>query len=257
MRKTAGPQDHGESGTQADLGFIGGSRTASDFIRAQRHSRMVGLLKFGLPAVATVAVVAVLLAFFISSSRIPSVGFGRTKIEDGKLVMDSPNINGFDANQRPYSLTARKAVQDSDRPTHIRLEEIEAHLPVNGGIAVVKAGNGTYDADGKTLQLGGSVSVDTQDGMSVRLKDAEIDITTGVLKTNNPVIVDTGRAVVSSDALSVDDKGKHVVFENRVRMTIRADDDAPAGTVPADLGKMQLQPVRVLPATDNKEAPRQ
>lgn len=216
------------------------ARSAADFARAHRHSRLVGLLKFGLPAAAAVAVVVITVVFVVSSASLPSIDIGFTRIEDGKLVMDNPHLNGLDSKQRPYRLTARRAVQDSQRPTRIALETIEARLPLDDGkFALVTAGNGLYDADDKTLLLGGSVAVDTEDGMTIRLEDADIDLEAGILRTRRPVTVDTGRAVVSSEALSVEDKGGRIVFESRVRMTIRAEGEAPptaepvAGTVVA------------------------
>jgi lipopolysaccharide export system protein LptC len=239
------------SGHSSDLAFVTSSRGADAFARAHRHSRLVALLKFGLPAAAVLAVLVIVGLFAISSISFPSIGIGFTRIEDGKLVMDNPHLNGLDSNQRPYKLSAKRAVQDSDHPTHITLEEIEAQLPLGGDkFAVVTAGIGFYDADSKTLRLGNKVTVDTEDGMSVKLEDADIDIGTGVLRTQKPAIVDTGRAVVSSDTLSVEDKGKRIVFEKRVRMTIRTED---AGTDPV---QMSTGDAVVVPA-NNAEAVKQ
>lgn len=227
--KSAAPRPGGvrgagrrHAGPAAEFALPDSARSAHDFARAHRHSRMVGWLKLGLPAVAALAVVVIIAVFAVSSVRLPSVDLGQTKIEDGKLVMDNPQLSGFDSSQRQYRLSASKAIQDAERPTRISLEKIEAQLPFGDSkFAVIKAGNGVYDAEGKTLQLGGSVAVDTQDGMSIRLEDADIDIATGALKTARPVVVDTGRAVVSSEALVVEDKVKRIVFQDRVRMTIR------------------------------------
>jgi lipopolysaccharide export system protein LptC len=203
------------------LDFVSRARTVDDFDRARRHSRRVAFLKFGLPVFAALAVVGIVGAFFWSAASLPSINLGATKIEDGKLVMDNPQLNGFDQKKRPYSLAARKAIQDATHPTRITLEEITASLPMDTGVAKVVAGNGFYDADAQTLKLGGSVSLDTEDGMSIRLDDADIDIGAGEMKTVNTVMVDTGRAVVNALGLTVEDKGARIVFESRVRMTIR------------------------------------
>ena len=201
---------------------FGESRSRADFERAQRHSRIVALLKIGLPAFAVLTVIVLLAAPFISGMSLPSVDIGPTKIEDGKLVMDNPKLKGTDSNQRPYDLTASKAIQDADHPTRITLEKINARLPMSDtAFARVTAGTGIYDADEKTLRLGDAVAVDTEDGMSIRLQDAAIDIASGKLSTQNPVAVDTGRAYVSAETLSVEDKGSRIVFQDRVRMTIR------------------------------------
>ena len=217
-------------------GRHGENRTLADFERAKRHSQRVALLKVGLPAFAALTMVVILGTLFFAGSKLPSVDIGSTKIEDGKLVMDNPHLNGTDSNQRPYDLSADRAIQDADQPTRIMLEKIKARLPMTDtSFASVTAGTGIYDADGKTLRLGDAVSVDTEDGMSIRMEDAAIDIESGTMSTQNPVSVDTGRAFVSAETLLVEDKGDKIVFENRVRMTIRppsGDDKAGAIAIP-------------------------
>ncbi len=217
-------------------GRHGENRTLADFERARRHSQRVAMLKVGLPAFAALTMVVILGTLFFAGSKLPSVDIGSTKIEDGKLVMDNPHLNGTDSNQRPYDLSADRAIQDADQPTRIMLEKIKARLPMTDtSFASVTAGTGIYDADGKTLRLGDAVAVDTEDGMSIRMEDAAIDIESGTMSTQNPVSVDTGRAFVSAETLLVEDKGDKIVFENRVRMTIRppsGDDKAGALAIP-------------------------
>ncbi|MEC9344208.1 MAG: hypothetical protein VYD64_10235 [Pseudomonadota bacterium] len=129
-------------------GGFADNRSLADFERARRHSRRVSFLKIGLPVFAALALVAMLAIPFISGSSLPSVSIGSTKIENGMLVMDNPRLNGTDANERPYQLTARKAIQDASRPTHITLEEISARLPMSDtSFASVTAGTGIFDAE--------------------------------------------------------------------------------------------------------------
>ena len=232
---------------------VAGNRSLADFERARRHSRIVSLLKVGLPAGGALTIVAIVSVLLFAGSHLPSINIGRTKIEDGKLVMDNPQINGTDANRRPYKLTARRAVQDADHPTHITLEEINARLPMNDrSFARLTAGNGVYDADGKTLRLGGAVAVNTEDGMTIKLEDANIDIAGGTLQTDKPVSVDTGRAFVSADTLAIEDKGNRIIFNNRVRMTIRPQARAEAANT--GLRNILLRPVQDPAATRLKAA---
>ena len=141
---------------------------------------------------------------------------------DGKLVMNNPKIAGTDSKNRPYNLTAVRAVQDAQRPTRITLETIEGNLTIDEkNSASVTAGTGIYDSVAKTLDLSGKVAVDTKDGMSLRMEGASIDIGSGRLVTNQPVSIDTGRAQISAQSLTVEDKGNKIIFENRVRMTLQ------------------------------------
>lgn len=209
------------SGQQQRPGRSGGGRAAAEFERARKHSNRVQFLKRMLPFVGVLAIVVIVGSLFISDSNLPSVDLGDLRLEDGKLVMDSPELNGTDSNKRPYSMTAARAIQNTDKPDRISLENIQAKLPLNDEqFARITAGSGIYDAGEKTLELGGNIAVDTDDGMKIRMVDAQIDIETGKMETNSPVEVDTGRANVRSDRLTVEDNGKMIIFENRVRMTI-------------------------------------
>ncbi|MGI9400796.1 MAG: LPS export ABC transporter periplasmic protein LptC [Rhizobiaceae bacterium] len=206
------------------------TRAAAEFERARKHSNRVQLLKRILPIIGVLAIIVIAGTLFFSGSNLPSVDLGQLRLEDGKLVMDSPELNGTDSNQRPYSMTAARAIQNTAKPDRIALEEIQAKLPLNDEqTARITAGNGVYDAGLKTLELGGNIAVDTDDGMKIRMMDAQIDIETGRMETNNPVEVQTGRANVKSDKLTVEDNGKMIIFENRVRMTILPFNDEDGG----------------------------
>jgi len=205
-------------------------RAAAEFERARKHSNRVQILKRMLPIVGVLAIVVIIGSLFFSGSNLPSVDIGSLRLEEGKLVMDSPELSGTDSNKRPYSMTATRAVQNTDKPDRIALEDIQAQLPLNDEqTAKITAGTGVYDAGEKTLELGGNIAVDTDDGMKIRMIDAQIDIETGRMQTNSPVEVDTGRANVKSDSLIVEDNGKMIIFENRVRMTILPFNDEDGG----------------------------
>jgi len=179
------------------------------------------MLRLGLPAIAGLAIFALIASLVISATRSPSIDLRSARVEDGKLIMDNPVLNGTDENNRPYRLTAIRAIQDASDPTRIVLESIDAILPVSDTAkAKLIAGGGEYDASAKTLKLADSVSVDTDEGMKIRLLDADIDINAGTLNTLNPVEVDTGQALLTAESMQVQDRGRKIVFESRVRVTL-------------------------------------
>jgi lipopolysaccharide export system protein LptC len=186
-----------------------------------------------LPFAGILAIVVIIASLFLSGSDLASVELGAIRLEKGKLVMDKPELNGTDSNKRPYHLTAAKAVQDTEKPDRISLEAIKASLPLNDSqTATITAGTGVYDVGEKKLRLGGGIAVDTDDGMKIRMNDAQIDIGTGEMRTENPIEVDTGRASVKAESLMVRDNGKIIIFENRVRMTILPFSDPENGEQP-------------------------
>ncbi len=196
-------------------------RSPEEFALAQRHSRRVRFLKLALPLGGVLASLIIIGAWIASQFALPSIDPGEARIMDGKLVMNNPRIAGTDSQDRPYSLTAVRAVQDAQRPTRVTLEQISGNLAIDdANSADVTAGVGVYDSIDKTLELTGNVAVDTKDGMALRLEGASIDIGAGTLSTDKAVSIDTGRAKITANSLTVSDKGKKIVFENKVRMTI-------------------------------------
>jgi lipopolysaccharide export system protein LptC len=202
-------------------------RAPSEFDSARRHSARVRFLKRALPLGGLLALFVIFGSYYFLRLGIPEGGFGSVRFEEGRLVMDRPKLSGVDADRRPFSLAADRALQDPAKPARIAMENISASLPISDtGTAEIRADNGLYDADEKTLELGGGISVDTSEGWSVRLKDASIDIDSGKMHTANPVEVDTGRLRLTADSMAVEDKGKTVIFADRVQLTIMPFNDA-------------------------------
>ena len=223
---TTNPQiAHPDPSEQFDAIHVHGvdaeARQIREFAQAQRHSGKVRFLKIALPVVAVLVILGIVGALVVQSLFNPSIGIGQISMKDGKLVMEKPELNGFDNKNRPYSLSADNASQNIENPARVSLEAISANLPLQDDVsASITAGTGLYDADEKTLVLGGNVQLTTSDGMQLDLEDANVDIDGGILKTENSVYAKSPEAEISSDGLLVEKSGKRIVFEKNVKMTI-------------------------------------
>jgi len=204
------------------LDFLQSERAPDDFERARRHSRKVKLLRIAMPVVGVVLIAGIVGVFTLNQMLTPNLDVDAIKVDDGKLVMQNPTLNGFDANQRPYKLTAARAVQEAANPAQVQLDEISATLPLDESISAdVTAGTGFYDANARTLQLDKQVSVVTNDGMTLDLQDADIDMRAGTLFTQNPVRATSAQADISADRLTVEKGGEYMLFTGTVRITLR------------------------------------
>ena len=56
--------------------------------------------------------------------------------------------------------------------------------------------------------------------MDISLQDANIDIKTGIMESDNPVNVQSKNTNISADSVRVEDGGERILFNNRVKMTI-------------------------------------
>ncbi|TPI37555.1 LPS export ABC transporter periplasmic protein LptC [Mesorhizobium sp. B2-9-1] len=209
--------DAGEASAPANQGGTRGDA----FNRAQRHSRRVRVLKFAVPLLAVAIAVAFPVYSYLKAPVSVSVQADGTAFSNGKLVMANPKLNGFTKQKLPYSLTATRATQDVGQQAVIDLEGINAKLPVaTDNIVSVDAAHGIYNRDANTMDLTSDVSVTTTDGLVAKFKSIFLDMGKGSMKTSNPVDVSRGGSRITADAMSVEDNGRLVVFENRVRVNI-------------------------------------
>ncbi|PBC08031.1 LPS export ABC transporter periplasmic protein LptC [Mesorhizobium sp. WSM3859] len=191
------------------------------FNRARRHSRRVRVLKFAVPLLAVAIAIAFPVYSYLKAPMSISVQADGTAFSNGKLVMANPKLNGFTKQKLPYSLTATRATQDVGQQAVIDLEGINAKLPVaTDNIVSVDAEHGIYNRDANTMNLTSDVSVTTTDGLAAKFKSIFLDMGKGSMKTSNPVDVSRGGSRITADSMSVEDNGRLVVFENRVRVNI-------------------------------------
>ncbi len=212
-----------------DLEFVGRERENSDFEKAQRHTKRVGWLKYLLPITAFVIISSIAAALMLRPTIPVNISVGKIGLEEGKLVMNNPKLNGFDPKKRPFSVEAARAIQSVEDPTKVEMEKIIAKLPMEEGLfANVNAGNGSYDATAKTLELGGGVDVVTTDGMKIKMQDAYIDMKAGTLNTHRSINFTSEKASISSQSLEIFDNGDRIVFDTNVRLTIQPPAKKPA-----------------------------
>ena len=203
-----------------DSGHYAG-RSHAEYRRAQSHSRLVRLLKFILPLSAVLVVVAFVVVSWLDNLVPDGVGIESVVVRDGKLVMQNPVMSGQSSDARPYTMRAARAVQDLSVPDVIVLEDIVADLPApNSANAVLNAASGTLNKAAQTIMFDQPLSVTTEDGMKVQLQSADVDMANGGLVTDAPVSISTGDASVVAQSMQMTDKGRIIIFKDKVRMTI-------------------------------------
>lgn len=194
------------------------------FERARRHSRRVRFLKRALP-IGAVAFAGVFIAAIYMSSP-GSIGFqlASTSVENGRLVMQDPKLDGFTSDNRAYSMNAARASQLIGNGNRIDLEGIDARLPLDeDDWIMVTAETGTFDRAANRLEVTSPMRARTEKGIDARFQSALVDIASGTLETSDPVEIDLDGTRISADSMQITDDGKIMIFENRVRMRIEGD----------------------------------
>ena len=197
------------------------TRPDDRFARAQRHSSRVRFLKRALPIGAVALAVIFAAAAWLASSSPIGFQLGSTSVEDGRLVMQNPKLDGFTSDNRPYSMSAARASQLIGAGDRIDLEEINARLPLEGDDWVtVVTQTGTFDRTANRLDVTSPMTVRTEKGINAQFQSAIVDIATGALQTTDPVEIDLDGTNVTADSMQIAEDGAVLIFENRVRMRI-------------------------------------
>ncbi len=196
-------------------------RDDRDFSRARRHSRMVRGLRQLLPISALVVIGIFIGSTLFTYSPVSELSIDSAGLKDGKLVMEQPKMAGFDKNNRPYDVSATKAIQDVSKPGMIELVSIDAKLPMDAtSFADVDAQIGFYDTNNETLVLKKDVTIKGARGMDILLEEANFNMKTGGMTSDMPVVVNSKDINISADSVSVEKGGQRIVFKKRVKMTI-------------------------------------
>jgi lipopolysaccharide export system protein LptC len=213
-------------------GGSGGSAEQA-FRRARRHSRAVKTLKVLLPGLAVlIAVVFTAYSYLLTPGDI-SIDILGSSYSNGKLTMANPKLDGFTKENRPYSMRAARAIQDVTNTSVFQLDDIQAKLPLSdGNWANVVTAKGIYDKDKNTLNVPTEMTVTTTDGMVAKLNSAFVDIASGDLKTSDPVDITLQGSHITADSMTVGDRGKVLVFDEKVRLTMMPQKKKP--TKPVD-----------------------
>lgn len=191
------------------------------FRRAVNHSRRVRILKLALPAAALAIAVGFVGYSYVAVPGSVSFDVSESAYADGKLVMAHPKLDGYTKENRPYSMSATRALQHTDNTSVVELEGIDAKVPVGAEkTATIDADHGVYNRDKNTLNIPTAITVQTNDGTSVLLKSAYLDMLKGLLRTKEPVSITMAGVHLEANSMHVLENGHVLVFDKQVKMRL-------------------------------------
>ena len=235
---------------------------------ADNYSRFVDIMKVALPVTAA-AIVAVVAFVSIAANN----SDGRFIINlipnlQNDLQMLQPRITGFDAQNRPYTVTADSAVQDPDNADLVQLKTLDGTLMPAAGdsqpekpLVTLSANDGVLNSKTQLLDVAGNVVVVSRDDYTVTTEEASIDIDTRTVVGDVPVEANGPSGRVTADRFTLLNEGDIIIFEGRVKTYIdpaktngtteaagsdeaaaAVDTDSPAPAVPNVLPTMKEAP---------------
>jgi lipopolysaccharide export system protein LptC len=197
--------------------------------KANRHSRLVRILRLAVPICVVVAV-AGMLANWLSPSRIlakiPNAS-GKLAVSGSKIVMEAPRLTGFTRDGRGYEMTAQSAVQDILKPDILELSNIRGKMDQQDKSAIdLTAVSGIYDRSTEMLALQQYIVLNSSTGYEVHLTEAMVDVRKNHIVSNRPVEVQMTDGFLTADGMEVVDDGAVIRFEGSVKMTVNPKTDS-------------------------------
>lgn len=213
------------TGEMGARGFTAANRPDNQqiFLRAQRHSRFVRVLRVAVPVILVSAVAGIVLVSWLDPmrmlARLPT-SVGPLVISGTKITMSSPRLSGYTRDSRPYELNARAAAQDITKPDIVELTDLRAKLesPDKSQINVT-AVDGTYNRKSGILKLSRDIVLATPT-YRVDLSEAVIDTGANSVVSDKPVRVKMLQGTVDSKRLEVTGGGEVIRFVGDVKMVL-------------------------------------
>lgn len=189
---------------------------------ALSHSRRVRRLRILLPVAALVVSAIFIAVTFVRSYLPENITVQSARIEDGKIVMESPAVAGRNERGISYSMTALRALQDLNDPNMITLENVKAAMPMSGDIiARVTAKGGIFDRATDQLKMTAPFQVNLSNGVTANFQSAHLDVPKSVMETSDPVKITTNTASVVAQSMKISDNGKTITFAGQVQVNLK------------------------------------
>ncbi|MEC9368829.1 MAG: LPS export ABC transporter periplasmic protein LptC [Pseudomonadota bacterium] len=209
------------------------------FDKAARHTRLVRILRIGLPLLALLV-----FSLYLFSGRL-TVTLGdmqasveRVEIRKDTLRMVNPKLEGANQKQGQYVITADYAEQDVGDPNTIRLTNVKSEMTESKrGWSRLSAPKGVFHTKLEQLELLGGIDIASSNGMKAHLLNASVDLRTQIVKTNDPVDVEFLNGTIRSDRMDLGAQEKWVIFRDRVRVHIHKRPTKPVDEAAEILGK--------------------
>jgi lipopolysaccharide export system protein LptC len=185
-------------------------------VKAARRARMAPYVSGAFAGIVLLLVVIFLYqtGAFSPAPKQPD----QTALSPDQVTVVDSTITGLDSQNRPYSISARNAVQDKDKPNFIALDEVSgATNRGNGETITFESRKGLYDSDVKTLDLDNDVVVKSAGRFTARMDKAHVIVGEKRLTSNVPVAVELSNGRIDANGVEITNDGNNILFLNGVK----------------------------------------
>lgn len=188
---------------------------------SDRHSRLIRQLRFMLPIIVAIMLVALLVwpAFDATRSLADQAG-------DGETEMVNASFFTLDDKNRPVSIRAARVRQVGDARDLVQVQLPEADILLqDGGWVGINAQAGTYDQVARSLTLKDRVNVHHADGWEINTDIAVLHIKTRQATGHLPVTVQGPLGHITGEGFAIDGTGGKLTITGKTKLVLYPDDN--------------------------------
>ena len=183
------------------------------------HDRLIKILAVVLPMATGVIVAFLVIAPFSPRDEV-SFMLDRDKVQevDERMKIENATYRGSDDQGRPFSLTARQAVQKSSKEGIVRLEQVIARILLKGGPAQLRAEGGAYKISDEILTVDGPIVLTAADGYNLVARGVSVNLRDQVLVGEDGVSGAVPAGTFSANKLKVDLETRTITLDGNARL---------------------------------------
>jgi len=140
-------------------------------------------------------------------------------VEAGAGQLIGPRYQGFDAHNRPFTLTADTATQAASDQVKLNAPKGDMILP-NGVWLMVQSHDGVFIQRANLLDLSGDVILYRQDGTTMTSATASLDLKQGAATSNDYTHAEGPFGTLDAEGFTLVDKGDVVQFRGPARLVL-------------------------------------
>ena len=135
-----------------------------------------------------------------------------------QITGQSSRLAGFDKENQPYELTAKKGFQDKDKPNLVHMEGIAGSFKKKSGRAFLLSSNtGLYDSKLKEMDMEGHVIIEQPGKFTAVMEKARVSIEQKDLASDMPVTVEFESGRLTAGGIRISQNGRNVLFIKGVK----------------------------------------
>lgn len=184
----------------------------------QGYSVFVRFMKLALPLAALAIVCLLVGRMMMSNSQIHDLNprkdeAAAQKTTPGQIELIGPKYEGVDNDNRPYTVTADKAIRADASPDTVTFVNPEADITLaNKTWLAAKAKAGIFNRAADTLVLSDDVSIYHDSGYELHAQDMHIDLKNKTASTALPVHGQGPIGTLEGQNMTVQQQGNLIVF---------------------------------------------